>query len=149
MKSSRVELQHRPAARASALSVFSRDIDRPAHDTSASAGIRDGEQRPLCRATSCRIAALQPTTAQRRRHAATEPPLCHTWTTQRPYSQTQRPQVHETPFAGRIGLQDSVSTDEDTLKEQPDAAPLMTLSAAPSPQGFLDATIWRMAIVEG
>ena len=67
----------------------------------------------------------------------------------------QRAQTSERPFAGRIGgnQEFTVSAHDEKsaaiLKNQPDAAPLTSISDALDLHGFLVWDNWRMAVIEG
>ena len=68
---------------------------------------------------------------------------------------TRQQTVSSRPFAGRIGgNQEFVAAPgdekaEEILKQQPDAAPLLSIQDAIDPSGFLVYDTWRQAFIEG
>lgn len=63
-------------------------------------------------------------------------------------------QANISPFIGRLGAsgRGGISRDasnKDVLKEQPDAAPLMSVAEQFSLWPFLTAALWKAALMEG
>ncbi|EME84284.1 uncharacterized protein MYCFIDRAFT_173306 [Pseudocercospora fijiensis CIRAD86] len=63
----------------------------------------------------------------------------------------QGAKVREHPFAGRIGGNQELCLDPDdeAVKKQPDAAPIISLSQSLDPPGFLVFEYYKMGLIEG
>ncbi|KAF7187118.1 Aquaporin PIP 1-3 [Pseudocercospora fuligena] len=59
--------------------------------------------------------------------------------------------VREHPFAGRIGGNQEfcLDPDDEAVKQQPDAAPIISISRSLDPSGFLVFEYYKMGLIEG